>query len=117
LGAFWVTALREAKRPQRKLFEPEGRVFAPAVKPFDKLRAVSLSNGKRLERSKTVYSQEESGSSAFGQQPVDSRPHQPDIPAPDCFPGLILARSQPPTNDQPNAWIGYPGDHALLCKG
>jgi len=45
------------KRPQRKLFEPEGQVFAPAVE-------------QALERSKTVYSQEESWSSGFGQQPV-----------------------------------------------
>ena len=54
---FWVTALREAKRPQRKLFEPEGRVFAPAVQ-------------RALERSKTVYSQEESWSTGFEQEPV-----------------------------------------------
>jgi len=47
LDVFQETALREAERPQRKLFEPEGRVFAPAVEPFDKLRAVSMPNGKR----------------------------------------------------------------------
>jgi len=32
LDAFLVTDLREAKRPQRKLFEPGGRVLAPAAK-------------------------------------------------------------------------------------
>jgi hypothetical protein len=47
LGAFSVTALGEAQRPQRKLFEPEGRVFASAAE-------------RTLERSKTAYSQEES---------------------------------------------------------
>jgi hypothetical protein len=32
LDAFLVTDLREAKRLQRKLFEPKGRVNAPAAK-------------------------------------------------------------------------------------
>jgi hypothetical protein len=31
LGVFLETALREKERPQRKLYEPEGRVFASAV--------------------------------------------------------------------------------------
>jgi hypothetical protein len=54
LDAFLVTDLREAKRPQRKLFEPGGRVLASAVE-------------QALERSKTVYSQKESFSSSFKQ--------------------------------------------------
>jgi hypothetical protein len=31
IAAFSGTELIEAERPQRKLFEPEGRVFAPAA--------------------------------------------------------------------------------------
>jgi hypothetical protein len=45
--AFRLIALREAERLQRKLFEPEGRVFASAVQ-------------RALERSETVNAPEES---------------------------------------------------------
>jgi hypothetical protein len=53
----FVTALREAKRPQRELFEPSGRVFASAVQ-------------RALERSKNrLFAGRESWSGVFGQQP------------------------------------------------
>jgi len=45
VGRFSGTALVEAERPQRKRFEPEGRVFAAAAK-------------RDPERSKNVYSRE-----------------------------------------------------------
>jgi hypothetical protein len=57
LDVFLVTDHREVKHPQHKLPEPEGRVFASAVK-------------QALDRSKTVYSQEEACSRTLQQKPV-----------------------------------------------